>query len=974
MGEVYIAEDTHLARRVAVKFSTSGRDNAPFRARFLREARAASALNHANIAAVYDYGETPEGDPFIVMELLKGEDLFHVLRRGPLPVRQSLRIAEAVAEALAEAHLHGIIHRDIKPSNIVVGEKGAVKVLDFGLAKQMEPPPPSQDDSTVASADTVVGMVLGTPSYMSPEQAREGAVGPPSDLFALGAVLYECLAGRAPFSGANNVEILAAVLHVEPPPPSRLNPAVSPELDRIVLKALSKSSETRYRSAGEILADLRPVIASLNVDAGTEELPRPQVQATGASGAWRSLATLAGPLRRSRTRAAAVIVTLAIAAIAGWWALAGGSYAPPADALRWYEEGVTALRAGTYYKASQALGRAAGRDGHFSMAHARLAEAWLELDYADKAKEEMLRAVPPGSKPSLTRAEQAYIAALHLTLTGDFAGAVAKYREMALRTPADDRANAYVDLGRALEKNEKPKEALACYQQASRWQPQNPAAWLRLAVLYGRQRDQAKAASAFQEADSLYRGHSNIEGVTEVLYQRATLANQLSQGAQARALLEQALDMTRNTGNMSQQIMAIQQLSNLELRAGNSQQAERFATQAIDLAHANGLESLATRGLIDLGNTYFIRGEIAEASNRFQQALEYARRYHAQRSEARALLSMGSLELQHGRPAEGLRKVQEARAWYERGGYQRETAQTLILIAREQRQQGDFPAALQSFEQELRIARQLGDQAQVGISQQGIGSVLEAQESWPEALTHFREAHATATQSGDKLSAPYYAVDVGRVLCRLGRPAEARQMLDQIDPGSTLAMQADFLRAAIALTQRQFPAAIENSRRVLARPGLNTAFAAAGLSILGLAQAASGAHNDGLGSTAEAVKLVGKYGSTVLMVEPMLARAEALLAAGDRKQALETALAALPEFARASRDEPAWRGWLLAARAVSGAGAPGDPAKSREYAENAANSLAALEKKWDSESYRTYLSRLDVQMERGLLSRLLGAK
>src|ERR1700730_9532821 len=119
MGVVYVAEDTHLARAVAVKFCTSARDNTQFRARFLREARSASSLNHPHIAGVYDYGETPEGDQFIVMELVKGEDLFHLLRRGPLPVLQSLRIAEAVAEGLAEAHRHGIIHRDIKPSNIV---------------------------------------------------------------------------------------------------------------------------------------------------------------------------------------------------------------------------------------------------------------------------------------------------------------------------------------------------------------------------------------------------------------------------------------------------------------------------------------------------------------------------------------------------------------------------------------------------------------------------------------------------------------------------------------------------------------------------------------------------------------------------------------------------------------------------------------------------------------------------------------
>ena len=181
MGVVYIAEDTHLGRRVAIKFSTSAVDNAPFRARFLREARAASMLNHTHIASIYDYGETPEGEPFIVMELVQGEDLFHLLQRGPLPVAQALRVARAVAEALAEAHRNGIIHRDIKPGNIVVGENGLVKVLDFGLAKQMERPAPSEADPTVGHSATQEGIVLGTPSYMSPEQACDQALGPRRD-------------------------------------------------------------------------------------------------------------------------------------------------------------------------------------------------------------------------------------------------------------------------------------------------------------------------------------------------------------------------------------------------------------------------------------------------------------------------------------------------------------------------------------------------------------------------------------------------------------------------------------------------------------------------------------------------------------------------------------------------------------------------------------------------------------------------
>ena len=310
MGVVYVAEDTHLARRVAIKFSTASPENTQFRARFLQEARAASALNHPHIASIYDYGETPEGHPFIVMELVGGEDLFQVLRRGPMPVAESLRIVEQVAEALGEAHRQGIAHRDIKPSNIVLGERDEVKVLDFGLAKQMQEAPPSQDASTILTSATMEGTILGTPQYMSPEQAKDAPLGPASDLFSLGAVLYECLAAKPAFSGANSVEILAAVLHVDPAPPSQSNPQVTPEMDRIALKALAKQPEARYQSADQMAADLRAAGTAL----AQSESRETEVLAV-SSGAGHRFSWAANNRRRA---AITVVALLAAASLAGW--------------------------------------------------------------------------------------------------------------------------------------------------------------------------------------------------------------------------------------------------------------------------------------------------------------------------------------------------------------------------------------------------------------------------------------------------------------------------------------------------------------------------------------------------------------------------------------------------------------------------------------------------------------------------------
>ena len=226
----------------------------------MREARSVSALSHPHIATLYDYGETPDGRPFIVMELVNGQDLGTLMRAGTLTLTRAIEIIEDVAAALGEAHRLGIIHRDVKPSNIMINERAEVKVLDFGLAKLVEDNPDlapiNPDARTLAGMKTHSGVIIGTPLYLSPEQATGTPVDARSDLFALGALLYECIAGRPAFTGSNLIEIAAQVLHVEPPPPSKFNARVPPELDRITLKALAKRPEDRYQQAEDFIRDL----------------------------------------------------------------------------------------------------------------------------------------------------------------------------------------------------------------------------------------------------------------------------------------------------------------------------------------------------------------------------------------------------------------------------------------------------------------------------------------------------------------------------------------------------------------------------------------------------------------------------------------------------------------------------------------------------------------------------------------------
>src|SRR5215204_3343907 len=276
MGAVYVAEDTVLGRRVAFKSlkNSDVREYNQYKTRFLREARLASTLNHPNIVSVYDYGETADGLPYLVMEYVKGKNLADVLRENKPTAAEGVEIIKQIARALSEAHAHGIVHRDLKPSNIFVNERSEVKVLDFGLAKLLDADSYNSKNYSAATSElfteTRDGVFMGTPSYSSPEQLLGTSVDRRSDIFSLGAVFYECLSGQPAFAGKNFAEICAQVIKDDPIPPSKVNLSISPAFDRLALKALSKKAENRYQTVQELIRDLETV----PVDAPTAEFSK----------------------------------------------------------------------------------------------------------------------------------------------------------------------------------------------------------------------------------------------------------------------------------------------------------------------------------------------------------------------------------------------------------------------------------------------------------------------------------------------------------------------------------------------------------------------------------------------------------------------------------------------------------------------------------------------------------------------------
>ena len=294
MGEVYLALDTELGRTVAIKILPGALASDERRLqRFIQEARAASALNHPHILTIYEIGTT--GDThFIATEFIDGETLRQQISKG-MKLGDVLEVAIQTAGALAAAHEASIIHRDIKPENIMVRRDGYVKLLDFGLAKLTEPSIADSEAPTRAMVDTSEGTVMGTANYMSPEQAQGTKVDARTDLWSLGAVLYEMITGQVPFAGRTPTETISLILQKEPAPLTRYTHEVPAELDRIVTKALTKDREKRYQTAKDLLIDLRNLKRKLEVDAEIDRtVPSELRAATSTSGGPGTQPTASG--------------------------------------------------------------------------------------------------------------------------------------------------------------------------------------------------------------------------------------------------------------------------------------------------------------------------------------------------------------------------------------------------------------------------------------------------------------------------------------------------------------------------------------------------------------------------------------------------------------------------------------------------------------------------------------------------------
>ena len=970
MGEVWRARDTRLDREVAIKVLPASLANDVDRLRrFEQEARATSALNHPNILTIYDIGKH-EGVPFIVAELLEGAELREQLKDGPLQIRRSAEIARQIVEGLEAAHEKGIIHRDLKPENIFVTKSGRVKILDFGIAKLAAPKPKEVDlEAPTKIPMTNPGMIMGTVGYMSPEQVRGREVDHRSDLFSFGVILYEMLTGRRAFRGDSAIEVMSAILKEEPPEISLVNSKVPPQLERIVRRCLEKQPEQRFQTA----SDLSFALDALSPPSGSPANSVAEMPARNAGGFVSQLLA-----RRYKIIIPALLIILGLAYLLSTWRpFQQGMPQPSAKAMPWYEIGTQALRDGSYYQASEHLQQAIHFDRQFSLAHARLAEALAELDYSDESKNELLIVSSQVSDRSrLTAFDRLTLEAIQYTAVRNLPAAIESYTKMIEIAPDAERPHAYLDLGRAYEKNHEPDKAIESFLNALKYDPQLPTAHLWLGIIYGqRQKDLDKANDSFKRAEELYQDDKEglKEGLAELFFNRGRIYNGLNRLAEARDQLKRVAEY----GNDHQKIRAILELSSISSSAGNFEQAHQEAEEGLSLAQKNKMMNVTTQGYLSLAIIHHSRGDLDKAEAYYNQAIDSARAYGGRKDTAFAQINLGSLLIQQGRLDDGLREVETAQKFFESADYRSEHLQTLMIIAREKRKRGDYEAAQSAYEQLLPLAERSGDRSLVAQVHIEIGRLLIYQERYPEAVTHIDESYRINQSLGLKPKVGYALVNRIYVMWQLGdyRAAhaslgEAYSIANQAVGGEKqLLAQIALSESHLALSEENFKLAIKKSR-----PYANQAEALPAevyiwaLQILGPAEALSGSVRAGLQHCQEAVTKAESIKDDRLLGEAKLNLARSKAIAGQWQESLTLANQAQELLSRFGRVESEWRAWLVVARSYQSLK---QSSQARDAVLKAEETITRLRERWGESAYNLYLTRKDIKPQYAQIKELL---
>jgi serine/threonine-protein kinase len=537
MGEVYTAKDPRLRRSVVIKVLGSLSPPTPaMRERFLREARAAANVTHPHIVTIYEIGSADNVD-YIVMERVDGKPLNMLLTDGPLPVPQALEYAVQMCKAIEAAHSAGVVHRDLKPANVMVEKKGGVKLLDFGVAKFIETQECNPDD-TPTILMTQAGTVVGTPAYMSPEQALGGSVDTRSDLFSLGVVLYEMLTGARPFRGQSRNGVLHEIAYDEPSAASFLNPAVTAALDAVLERLLRKNPEQRFQSATELAGALGALASGSRAALKNDPPPAPSVAPVDTS------ARAFGPRNHSAKMVAAILTVSLVCVLGGVYAYhlwrASPNFSQRSAARELYVQGNAYLlrydRPGNAERATEALEKAVQLDPNNAAAYSALSDAYRYRGGVNTAWQQK-------ALDSATKAVQLndYLATAHLNLgatlfrAGKLEQGLAEFRRAAELDPRSAEVHRY--LGSAEGRTGASRSADEDFRRAVTLDPQDWRNHTSYGTFLFQQGRVEEAVASFERALQLTPDNGLVQRNLGGAY------HQLGRDEEAAAALQRSLEI-----------------------------------------------------------------------------------------------------------------------------------------------------------------------------------------------------------------------------------------------------------------------------------------------------------------------------------------------------------------------------------------------------------------------------------------------
>lgn len=936
MGDVYEAFDLELSQAIALKsIRPEIVESTGVLSRFRKEVQFARRLNGPNVCRIHELfiigsSAAPSG-AFLTMELLDGITLSERIRQtGPISWREAQALVNDICVGLATIHEAGIIHRDLKSRNIMlVNRAGSVRavVMDFGLAHEVTSSNPEAD-----TALTVSGVILGTPEYMAPEQFEGREATPATDLFALGIVLYEMLTGKRPFPSSTILG--AAVLRGKRPETvSSTLRGIPHRFDVVIGKCLEYDASRRYQSAEEVAQALRTGPANLK----NLRLDRP----------WLF-----------RVACALILAAFAWGVFAFWQQQV--IYKPGPEALQEYNDGLSLIRQGNYAEATRVLQEALKKEQNFVMAHARLSEAWYNLDFQGSAQQELLIAIP--RRDRLSPLDRMYLDAIQETVTGDASSALETRRRILDRLAPAQRSSGYVDLGMAYERAGDIPHALESYSHAAQLDGNNPAAYMHTGILQSRLHHVKEGDEAFNRAQAIFEeeidshgGKGNPEGLAELDYERGYAANDRGDPKDAAPLLQRSSGEAAQIPSPQLEIRALAQLSVADRESDQYALALKDAGKAIQLARDNQLESWAADGLVQLASAELDQEHLKEAEEPLQEATQILEQSPQPRVQAFADLTLASLMNQEHLPAKVIAPAQAALQYYKSHGFFSDASNAALLLIRAERDQGQYRQALASGNDYLALAAESGSPLLRVLTEDVVGTAYLKMEQYPNALVHFQNARLLATK--DSLRA-YMELHCADALWRLGRYPESEEMFKLASGNRSLLAIVSESRVSFLQSQQKYGPALKLAKQLIDG---NPDMVADRKVDLEQDETVAEAH---LGMKTQALAGLSAYfvpdqsnDDPADSAQQKLAVAELYLSLGMNRQAYDAAVASHGYFASSGQPDSELQSACLAAAASK---ALKDDANYRLFSRKALDILARIQQTWGPEDFQKFVSRPDI--------------